>query len=194
MFRISWLLLPVELWSLIFFLILFIHLFLAALGLRCCLRAFSRRGERKLLSSCGAQAPRGSGFSCWQSTCSGARRLQCECGFSGVAHGPSCPVSCAVLPDEVSDPRPLHWQADSQPLDQQGSPVTLSFCHWIFLCLLCFSFMFFSHDLYQDILILSELTSDDFLKNGICNSSGMMYWVLFLLTILKIKIQLLLIE
>ena len=54
--------------------------------------------------------------------------------------------------------------------------------------------MFFSHDLYQDILILSELTSDDFLKNGICNSSGMMYWVLFLLTILKIKIQLLLIE
>ena len=164
-------------WALVtYFLFNFIHLFLAALGLHCCLRAFSRCGERELLSSC-AQAPRGGGFSCWQSTCSGACRLQYECGFSGVAHGPSCPVACAVLPDEVSNPCPLHWQVDSQPLDQQGSPVTLSFCHWIFLCLLCFSFMFFSHDIYQDILILSELTSDDFLKNGIYNSSGMMYWV-----------------
>ena len=38
-------------------------------------------------------------------------------------------------------------------------------------------FFFFFCDFYQDILILSELTFDDFLKNGIYNSSGMMYWV-----------------
>ena len=40
----------VEVWSLFFFLInLFIYLFLVALGLRCCARAFSSCGEQGLL-------------------------------------------------------------------------------------------------------------------------------------------------
>ena len=39
-----------------------------------------------------------------------------------VAHGPSCSAACGIFPDQGSNPRPLHWQADSQPLRHQGSP------------------------------------------------------------------------
>ena len=39
-----------------------------------------------------------------------------------VAHGPSCSVACGIFPDQGSNPCPLHWQADSQPLRHQGSP------------------------------------------------------------------------
>ena len=39
-----------------------------------------------------------------------------------VAHGPSCSTACGILPDQGSNPCPLHWQADSQPLRHQGSP------------------------------------------------------------------------
>ena len=41
-----------------------------------------------------------------------------------VAHGPSCSASCGIFPDQGSNPCPLHWQADSQPLRHQGSPIT----------------------------------------------------------------------
>ena len=40
-----------------------------------------------------------------------------------VAHGPSCSAACGILPDQGSNPCPLHWQADSQPLRHQGSPI-----------------------------------------------------------------------
>ena len=39
-----------------------------------------------------------------------------------VAHGPSCSAAFGILPDPGSNPCPLHWQADSQPLRHQGSP------------------------------------------------------------------------
>ena len=39
-----------------------------------------------------------------------------------VAHRPSCSAACAIFPDQGSNPCPLHWQADSQPLRHQGSP------------------------------------------------------------------------
>ena len=44
-----------------------------------------------------------------------------------VAHGPSCSAACAIFPDQVSNPCPLHWQADSQPLRHQGSPIRFFF-------------------------------------------------------------------
>ena len=44
-----------------------------------------------------------------------------------VAHGPSCSPACGIFPDQGSNPCPLHWQADSQPLRHQGSP------NWIVL-------------------------------------------------------------
>ena len=39
-----------------------------------------------------------------------------------VAHEPSCSAACGIFPDQGSNPCPLHWQADSQPLRHQGSP------------------------------------------------------------------------
>ena len=41
-----------------------------------------------------------------------------------VAHGPSRSAACGILPDQGSNPCPLHWQADSQPLRHQGSPTS----------------------------------------------------------------------
>ena len=38
-----------------------------------------------------------------------------------VAHGPSCSAACGIFPDQGSNPCPLYWQADSQPLHHQGS-------------------------------------------------------------------------
>ena len=43
-------------------------------------------------------------------------------GSTIVAHGPSCSAVCGIFPDQGSNPCPLHWQADSQPLRHQGSP------------------------------------------------------------------------
>ena len=108
--------------------IYFIYLFLAALGLRCCARAFSSCGEQGLL------LPQCTGFSLqWllllQSM--GSRRagsvvvalgLQ-STGSVVVVHGLSCSAACGILPDQGSNPCPLHWQADSQPLCHQGSPI-----------------------------------------------------------------------
>ena len=53
----------------------------------------------------------------------GSRRA----GSVVVAHGPSCSAACGIFPDQGSNPCPLHWQADSQPLHHQGSPPAL-FC------------------------------------------------------------------
>ena len=49
----------------------------------------------------------------------GSRRA----GSAIVAHGRSCSAACGIFPDQGSNPRPLHWQADSQPLRHQGSPL-----------------------------------------------------------------------
>ena len=40
-----------------------------------------------------------------------------------VVHGPSCSAACEIFPDQGSNPCPLHWQADSQPLHHQGSHI-----------------------------------------------------------------------
>ena len=53
----------------------------------------------------------------------GSRRA----GSVGVAHGPSCSAACGILPDQGTNPCPLHWQADSQPLRHQGSPLLFIF-------------------------------------------------------------------
>ena len=58
----------------------------------------------------------------------GSRRA----GSAIVAHGPSCSAVCGIFPDQGSNPRPLHWQADSQPLCHQGSPVLFDFIYLFF--------------------------------------------------------------
>ena len=40
-------------------------------------------------------------------------------------HGSSCSEACgALVPGPGINPSPLHWKAGSQPLDQQGSPLS----------------------------------------------------------------------
>ena len=57
----------------------------------------------------------------------GSRRA----GSVVVAHGPSCSTACGIFQDQGSNPCPLHWQADSQPLRHQGSPVAFSYLNII---------------------------------------------------------------
>ena len=62
-----------------------------------------------------------------------APRLQ-STGAAVVAHGPSCSAACGILPDQGSNPCPLQWQADSQPLHHQGSPaLTLIIASYLLL-------------------------------------------------------------
>ena len=86
---------------------LFIYLFLAALGLRCCARAFSSCGEQGLLFVAVHGLLICGGFSCC-----GARPLGTQASVV-ASHGPSCSAACGIFPDQGSNPCPLHWQADS---------------------------------------------------------------------------------
>ena len=52
---------------------------------------------------------------CW--VFAAAHRLSLSAG-----HGLSCSTACEIFPDQGSNPCPLHWRADSQSLDHQGSP------------------------------------------------------------------------
>ena len=91
--------------SLFFFFKLFIYFFLAALGLRCYAWAFSSCPERGLLFAdvCGLLLLRST-------------------GSVVVVHGLSGSTACGNFLDQGSNPCPLHWQANSQPLRHQGSP------------------------------------------------------------------------
>ena len=59
----------------------------------------------------------------------GSRRA----GSVVVPHGLSCSAACGIFPDQGSNPCPLHWQADSQPLHHQGSPRTVLILKPVFL-------------------------------------------------------------
>ena len=54
-----------------------------------------------------------------------------------VAHGPSRSAARGIFPDQGSNPCPLHWQADSQPLRHQGSPTCFFSLNQLHLFLLC---------------------------------------------------------
>ena len=73
----------------------------------------------------------------------GSRRA----GSAVVAHGPSRSVACGIFPDQGSNPCPLHWQADSQPLLHQGS-------HYIPFLLHCAAFWLASSVLFSSSLIV----------------------------------------
>ena len=44
-----------------------------------------------------------------------------------VVHRFSCSATCGLLPDQGSNPCPLHWQANSYPMHHQASPRTKTF-------------------------------------------------------------------
>ena len=104
--------------SFFFFLILFIYLFIY---LWLCWVSVSVRGLSLVAASGGHSSSRCAGLSLWQPLLlrsTGSRRA----GSVVVAHEPSCSAACGIFPDQGSNPCPLHWQADSQPLCHQGSP------------------------------------------------------------------------
>ena len=94
-----------------FFFLRFIYLFLAVLGLRCCTQAFSSCCNGGCSLAGDAQASHCGGLS-W-----GAQAP----GSVAVAHGLSCHMARGIFPKQGLNPCPLHWQGDSQPLDDQGS-------------------------------------------------------------------------
>ena len=96
------------------FIYLFIYFWL------CCVFV-SVRGLSLVAASGGHSSSRCAGLSLsrpllLRSTSSG------RAGSVVVAHGPSCSAACGIFPDQGSNPCPLHWQADSQPVRHQGSP------------------------------------------------------------------------
>ena len=110
--------------------ILFIYLFMTVLGLLVFVWGLSL-----VAASGGHSSSRCGGRS--SSRCAGLslsrplplRGTGSRCaGSVVVAHGPSCSVACGIFPDQGSNPCPLHWQADSQPLHHQGSPANFYVC------------------------------------------------------------------
>ena len=105
-----------------FFLIIYFYLFIY---LWLCWVFVSVRGLSPVAASGGHSSSRCAGLSLsrlllLRSTSS--RRA----GSVVVAHGPSHSAACGIFPDQGSNPCPLHWQADSQPLRHQGSPKLVS--------------------------------------------------------------------
>ena len=88
---------------------------MAVLGLCFCARAFPTCGKRGPLFIA-VRRPLTIAAPLVGST--GSRRA----GSATVAHGPSRSAARRIPPDQGSNPRLLHWQADSQPLHHQGSP------------------------------------------------------------------------
>ena len=101
-----------------FFLNKFIYLFIY---FWLCWVFVSVRGLSLVAASGGHSSSRCTGLSLSQPLLlwsTGSRRA----GSVVVAHGPSCSAACGIFRDQGSNPCPLHWQADSQPLRHQGSP------------------------------------------------------------------------
>ena len=112
------------------------YLFLAVLGLCCCLNfpPLAMSGGYSLFVACG--------LFIWLLCLLKSRSSRvCEalvsaaCGFSRfhswgvlehnsivVAHGLSCPTASGIFPNQGLSPCLLHWQVDSLPLSCQGSP------------------------------------------------------------------------
>ena len=100
-------------------------LWCAGFSLRWLLLLRSTASRRAGFSSCGSRASvvvaRGLQQLWLAGSVAVARGLQ-STGSVVVARGLSCSTACGIFPDQGSNPCPLHWQADSQPLHHQGSP------------------------------------------------------------------------
>ena len=107
---------PVVPWLFFFLSLIFIYLFMAVLDLRLCARAFS---------SCGKWGPlfiavRGPPTIAAPPVAE--HRLQTR-RLSNCGSRAQSLRGTGIFPDQGSNPCPLRWQADSQPLRHQGSPV-----------------------------------------------------------------------
>ena len=96
----------------------FIYLYLAVLGLPCCL-GFSLIAMSRGYSSCSMRASYCRGFSYCR-----AWSLGCSHGSWAGSRAQDQNLWCRglVLPRQGSNPGLLHWQVDSLPLSHLGSP------------------------------------------------------------------------
>ena len=112
--------------ALIFSLFFFFNIYFYLFYLWMCWVFVSVRGPSVVAASGDHSSSRCAGLSpsrplpLWST---GSRRA----GSAIVAHGPSCSAARGILPDQGSNPCPLHWQADSQPLRHQGSLSKIDF-------------------------------------------------------------------
>ena len=104
---------------LFFLLFLFIYLFIY---LWLCWVFVSVQGLSLVAASGGHSSSRCAGLSLLRPLLLRSTGSRCA-GSAIVAHGPSRSTACVIFPDQGSNPCPLHWQADSQPLRHQGSPL-----------------------------------------------------------------------
>ena len=107
-------------------LLLFFFFFLIFIYLWLCWVFASARGPSSAAASGGHSSSRCAGLSLLRPLLlrsTGSRRA----GSAIVAHGPSRSAARGILPDLGPNLRPLHWQADSQPLRHQGSPDIITF-------------------------------------------------------------------
>ena len=105
-----------------FFFNFWVYLFCLFIYLWLCWVFVSVQGLSLAVASVGHSSSRCTGLSLSRALLlrsTGSRRA----GSVIVAHGPSCSAACGILPDQGSNPCRLHWQADSQPLCHQGSPI-----------------------------------------------------------------------
>ena len=109
--------------SILFIYLLFIYLFYFWL----CWVFVSVRGLSQVAASWGHSSSWCAGLSLLRPLLLRSTGSRCA-GSVVVAHRPSCSAACGIFPDQGSNTCPLHWQADSQPLHHQGSP--------LFVCLL----------------------------------------------------------
>ena len=84
----------------------------------------SVRGLSPVVASRGHSSSRCTGLSLSRPLLLRSTGSRCA-GSAIVAHGPSRSAACGIFPDQGSNPCPLHWQADSQPLRHQGSPTNI---------------------------------------------------------------------
>ena len=114
--------------SFFFFLKEFLYFYYFFLSFWLCWVFVSVQGLSLVVASRGHSSSRCVGLSLSRSLLlrsTGSRRT----GSVVAAHGPSCSAACGIFPDQGSNPCPLHWQADSQPLRHQGSPKKAIFIH-----------------------------------------------------------------
>ena len=116
--------------SFFFFFLIFIYLFIYYFWLRWVFA--SAQGLSPVAASGGHSSSRCTGLSLSRPLplrSTGSRRA----GSVVVAHGPSRSAARGIFPDQGSNPCPLHWQADPQPLRHQGSPLCSILCRVMML-------------------------------------------------------------
>ena len=98
------------------------------LGLRFYARAFSSCGKRGplFIAVCGPLSIAASVVAEHRLQTRGAQAPDAQSSVV-VAHGSSCSAACGIFPEQGSNLRALHWQANAQPLLHQGSPDPVSF-------------------------------------------------------------------